>query len=241
MTRDQQVRSAVAQPLTPSQEPAQPVSTATLHDWSARQRLSAVDALRYSRFVAVMKRALPILAVVLMGSVIAYSVIPHHQEKMVTLKQTGNVGNDLTMTKPSFTGTDEKGNPYHVTAAEVVQDPKSKDSLRAEMKQVDADMQFDGQTWINASAAHGFIDAKAGILKLDGGISLFTDNGYEMHTPSATAYIKTNVLEGNDKVSGHGPLGKFSADRFRFDRLNKKMRLNGHVHMILIPQKAKRR
>lgn len=235
-TRDQQVRSAVAQPLSPP-----PNAAGTGRDWSARQRLSAVDALRYSRFVAVMKRALPVLAVVLVASVIAYSVMPRHQEKMVTMQQASTVRNDLTMTKPSFTGTDEKGNPYKVTAAEVVQDPKAKDYLRAEMKQVDADMQFEDKSWINASAAHGFIDAKAGLLTLDGGISVFTDNGYEMHTQSATAYIKTNVLEGTQSVSGHGPLGNFSADRFHFDRLKKQLRLNGHVHMTLYPQKAKRR
>ncbi len=235
-TRDQQVRSAVAQPLSPP-----PSAAGAVRDWSARQRLSAVDALRYSRFVAVMKRALPVLAVVLVASVIAYSVMPRHQEKMVTLQHASNVHNDLTMTKPSFTGTDERGNPYKVTAAEVVQDPKAKDYLRAEMKQVDADMQFEDKSWINASAAHGFIDAKAGLLTLDGGISVFADNGYEMHTQSATANIKTNVLEGTQAVSGHGPLGKFSADRFHFDRLKKQLRLNGHVRMTLYPQKAKKR
>lgn len=236
MTRDQQVRSAVAQPLSSgAQNPA-----GAPHDWSARQRLSAVDALRYSRFVAVMKRALPVLAVVLMASVIAYSVMPRHHEKMVTMQRASSVGNDLTMTKPSFTGTDEKGNPYKVTAAEIVQDPKAKGYLRAEMKQVDADMQFEGQSWINASAAHGFLDAKEGILQLDGGISVFTDNGYEMHTPSATAHVRANILEGDQGVKGHGPIGQFSADAFHFDRLKKQIWLKGHVHMTLYPQNSKK-
>lgn len=232
MTRGEQVRSAVAQPMNAAQPEA--------HDWSARQRISAGDALRYSRFVAVMKRLLPVGAVVLMGSVIVYSVMPRHQERYLQMQQTGNVTSDLTMTKPSFTGTDEKGNPYKVTAAEVIQDPNSKDKLRAELKQVDADMQFANDGWISASAAHGFIDAQAGTLTLDGGLSIFTDTGYEMHTASANALIKANILEGSEKVSGHGPLGQFRADSFYFDRPKKQLKLSGHVHMTLYPQKAKK-
>lgn len=241
MTRRDQVRSAIAQQLSPAPAtPQQEVPAA--HDWSARQRLSAMDALRYSRFVAVMRRLLPIGAVVLVGSVIAYSVMPRHQDKFVAMQQIGNnVARDLTMSKMSFTGTDEKGNPYKVTAAEVIQDPKSKDMHRAELRQVDADMQFEGQSWISASAKRGLIDTDAGTLRLEGGISVFTDNGYELQTQSADAYIKTNIIEGTEKVSGHGPLGQFRADRFHFDRIKKQLKLSGHVHMTMYPKKAKRR
>jgi lipopolysaccharide export system protein LptC len=230
MTRREQINSAVAQQLPP-QPP---------RDWSARQRLRATDALRYSRFVSVMKKLLPIGAVVLMAAVVAYSVLPRHNDRMMAMKQSGNLARDLTMTKSSFTGTDEKGNPFKVTAAEVIQDPKAK-SMRAELKQIDADMQFGNESWINATAAHGWIDGDTGILKLDGGISVFTDNGYQLETNSATAHIKENILEGTEGVKGHGPTGQFSADRFHFDRVKKQLRLSGHVHMILYPKKAKSR
>jgi lipopolysaccharide export system protein LptC len=230
MTRREQINSASAHPLPP--HPAR--------DWSARQRLKATDALRYSRFVSIMKKLLPFGAVVLVAAVVAYSVMPRHNDRAMILKQSGNIASDLTMTKSSFTGTDEKGNPFKITAAEVIQDPKSK-SMRAELKQIDADMQFESERWINATAAHGWIDGEAGLLKLDGGISVFTDNGYELHTKSATAHIKANILEGDEGVKGHGPTGQFSADRFHFDRMKKQLRLMGHVRMTLYPQKAKRR
>ncbi len=234
MTRKDLVRSAVAQEMPP-----QPTQSA--RDWSARQRQRATEALRYSRFVSVMKKILPVGAIVLMGSVVAYSVMPRYNDKYMALQQSGNLARDLTMTKSSFTGTDEKGNPFKVTAAEVIQDPKAKNTMRAELRQIDADMQFENKNWINATAGHGWIDGEAGVLKLDGGISVFTDNGYEMHTKSATALIKANILEGSEGVTGHGPTGQFSADRFHFDRAKKQVRLWGHVHMILYPQKAKRR
>jgi len=244
MTRRDQVQSAVAQPLPPT--PAPPSAEAVpppRHDlgreWAMRQRLRAVDALRYSRFVNVMKGILPIAAVVLLASVIAYSVMPRQKDKYVGVKQSGNLARDLTMTKSSFTGADDKGNPFKITFAELIQDPKSK--KRAELKQIDADMQFENQSWVSASAKHGWIDGDAGILKLDGGISIFTDNGYELHTNSAVAYIKENILTGDVPVNGHGPLGRFSADRFHVDRMQKQIKLSGHVHMTLYPQKANKK
>ncbi len=253
MTRRDQISSAVAQSLPPALPPApaasEAVSTAAApkvdavmaRDWAARQRLRAVDALRYSRFVSVMKGILPIAAVVLLASVIAYSVMPRQKDKFVGVKQSGNLARDLTMTKSSFTGTDEKGNPFKVTFAELTEDSASKNHKRADLKQIDADMQFENQSWISASAKHGWIDADAGILKLDGGISIFTDNGYELQTDRATAYFRENILTGDTAVSGHGPLGRFRADSFHVDRLKKQIKLSGHVHMTLFPQKANRR
>ena len=99
MTRREQITSAVAQQLPPAAPSA--------HDWSSRQRLKAGEALRYSRFVSVMKRVLPVGAFVLMASVVAYSVMPRHNDKYMTMQQSSNLARDLTMTKSSFTGTDE--------------------------------------------------------------------------------------------------------------------------------------
>jgi len=254
MSRRDQISSASAHPMPSLPAAGEPEAAANaigaspkrpnpmmVGDWAARQRLRAVDALRYSRFVSVMKGILPIAAVVLLASVVAYSVMPRQRDKYVGVKQSGNLARDLTMTKSSFTGTDEKGNPFKVTFAELTEDPTSKDHKRADLKMIDADMQFENQSWVSASAKHGWIDADAGILKLDGGISIFTDNGYTMQTERATALIHENVLQGDTAVSGHGPMGRFRADSFHVDRLKKQIKLSGHVHMTLFPQKASKR
>ncbi len=236
MTRETEVRSAVAQPLEPPPAPA----PHSLRDWTEKRRTTAKEALRYTRFVTLMKRLLPIAAVALLASVIAYSVTPRRLEKLsVTMQQSGNLANDLTMTKPRFTGTDGKGNPFTVTAAEAVQDPKNRH--RAQLRQVEADMQFDSRNWLNATAGNGAFDIDAGILKLTGGISLFTDSGYELHTASADVFLKTNIFEGAQQVTGHGPFGSLRADSFHFDRLKRLVKLNGHVHMVMYPKKANRR
>jgi len=251
MTRRDLIHTASAHPMPSPPTPDAPPKVAKpsallpnpkdVGDWAGRQRLRAMDALRYSRFVTVMKGLLPIAAVLLLAAVVGYSVMPRQKDKRVGVKQMSNLARDLTMTKSSFTGTDEKGNPFKVTFAELTEDPTSKDHKRADLKQIEADMQFENQSWVSASAKHGWIDADAGILRLDGGISIFTDNGYTLQTDRATAYIRDNVLTGDSAVSGHGPMGRFRADSFHVDRLNKRIKLNGNVHMTLFPQKANKR
>jgi lipopolysaccharide export system protein LptC len=234
MARDGFGREALAQPLA---SPA--TAEHRLRDWTARTHSTALQALRYSRFVGVMKRTLPIGAAAIVAAVIAYSVVPRNQDRFSLLNQRmGNLRNDLAMTKPRLTGTDARGNPFVITADAAIQDPANRH--RATLKQVQADMQFDGLHWLNASADTGLFDMDAGTLKLDGGIALYTDSGYELHTKSADADLRNNIFQGHEKVAGHGPLGSLSADRFQIDRLKKHLTLNGHVHMIMYPNKARR-
>jgi len=175
--------------------------------------------------------------VAILGSVVAYSVIPRHQDRLpLGYQRIGTPKNDLTMTKPRLSGTDAKGNPFVITARAAVQDPVNRN--RATLQHVDADMEFDGSNWMNATAENGFFDMGAGTLKLSGGLALFTDSGYELHTNSADVDLKKNVVLGREKVTGHGPLGAISADTFQFDRVKRHVTLIGHVRMTMYPKAA---
>ena len=210
-----------------------------LRDWTDRARSTALETLRYTRFVRVMKGMLPLAAFAVVASVVAYSVVPRHSDRVsLTYQRMGKLRNDLAMIKPRLTGADAKGNPFTITADAAMQD--SPGSRRATLDRVDADLQLDGGRWLNASAEAGFFDMDAKSLKLNGGISLFTDSGYELHTQSADVDLAKSVITGTSKVNGHGPLGSFSADRFRIDRQKKHVNLNGHVRMVVIPNKVKR-
>jgi len=210
-----------------------------MHNWTERTRDTALQTVRYSRFVTVMKRALPIAAGAIVASVIAYSVIPRHQDRIsLSYEKIGSIRNDLAMIKPRLTGTDAKGNPFVITAAEAIQDAKNRH--RATLVEVQADMQFENQSWMNASAKSGFFDMDAGTLKLSGGIALFTDSGYELHTAGADVDLKRNIFDGKSAVTGHGPMGSLRADTFHVERFKRMLWLRGHVHTIMYPKKVSR-
>jgi lipopolysaccharide export system protein LptC len=231
MTRRTGVNEAVVQPIA---RPAARVQ----RDWTARTRESAVGAVRYSRFVTLMKRVLPISAAVLIAAVIAYSLVPRQSDKMsFAWERLGSVANDLTMIKPRLSGSDRAGNPFVITADAAVQDRNN--IRRATLKNVQADLTLDKGRWLNATAVKGFIDMDKNWLELDGGIAVYSDDGYELHSSRVTVDLKRGLFRGPQVVTGHGPAGTLRADSFEFDHLTSRLVLQGHVQMTIEPGEIK--
>jgi lipopolysaccharide export system protein LptC len=212
--------------------PAQHPDGRSRHDWSARARSSALDALRYTRFVAWMRCGLMLGAAAIIFAVLAFFFVQRQPRQLaMTYEKLGQVENDLAMLKPRLTGSDNKGNPFVITADAAVQD--AHDPKRAKLKNVEADVAVDKNSWVNARAKQGRIDMAAGKLELGGGIDLFTDKGYELHTQSASVDLGNSILDGHVKVTGQGPLGTLVADQFHADRDKNQLLLVGHVHMTI--------
>lgn len=206
------------------------------HDWSARARSTAMEALRYTQFVGVMKRALPVAAFAVIAAVVAYFFIARQPARLsLDYQRLGHVENDLAMVKPRLTGQDAKGNPFVITAAAAIQEAGN--PKRVHLTKVEADFSQNAG-WINADAAHGLADLNAGVLQMDGGINAFTDQGYELHTKSAFVDLNKGVVHGHEPVTGQGPMGDIRADQFHFDRDSKILTLSGHVHMTILGTKT---
>ena len=231
--------------------PAPPAKRAI--EWGARYRANVVEVQRYSRFVGVMKRALPIATAAILAAVVAYSLQPRLQNTKkitLTMQRLGILNNDLMMIKPRLTGVDGEGNPYVVTAEEAIQD--AHDSKQAQLHSVEADMTMKSGRWLNLTSTRGHIDQTKQKLTLEGVIDLYSDNGYEAHTTLADINMRTGLVVGQRAVHGSGPLGTFRADRFRIDRNidpakrhmtdakqdKTKIYLYGHVVMNIIQRKG---
>ena len=200
-------------------------------DWSARARSTALQALRYTQFVGVMKRALPAAAFAVITAVLAFFFIQRQPAKLaMTYEKMGTLQNDLTMTKPRLTGVDQKGNPFVITAEAAVQDAKN--PKRARVTKVEADLQT-AKGWVNANAGDGMVDMVAGLLELSSGIAVYADTGYELHSQSASVDLKRGIVHGHNEIHGQGPSGTMRADQFHYDRAAGLLTLQGHVHMVI--------
>jgi lipopolysaccharide export system protein LptC len=206
------------------------------YDWSARVRTTALEALRYSRFVALMKRLLSLGAFLIIAAVLAFFFVQRLPRQLqMSYERLGHIENDLTMVKPRLTGADSKGNPFVITAATAVQD--AHDAKKASLTNLEADLTMDKRNWLNARARTGRVDMTSGQLELDGGIDVFTSTGYELHSKSASADLKQSVIHGHDPVTGQGPDGTLRADQFHADRATDILTLSGHVQMTLFGTK----
>ena len=208
----------------------------TDYDWSARVRTTSVEALRYSRFVVLMKRILALGAFLTIAAVLAFFFVQRMPRQLeMSYERLGQVKNDLTMVKPRLAGSDSKGNPYVITADRAVQDARN--PKRATLQNLEADISLDNGNWINARAKAGLVDMTTGQLELYNGIDVFTAKGYELHSNSASANLKQNMIHGHEAVTGHGPDGTLRADQFHADRATGILTLSGHVQMTLFGSK----
>ena len=206
------------------------------YDWSARVRTTAMEALRYSRFVALMKRLLSLGALLTIATVLAFFFVQRMPRQLqMTYERLGRIENDLTMVKPRLAGADAKGNPFVITADSAIQDAHN--PKKASLKNLEADLTVDKGNWINARAKAGMVDMDSGALELRGGISVFTATGYELHTASASANLKQSVIHGHEAVTGQGPQGTLRADEFHADRATNLLTLSGNVQMVLMGTK----
>ena len=226
MARRRSTKEAVVQTLGPAPKGR------TSRDWTARSRGSVGDAQRYTRFVDIMKRALPLAAAAILAAVVAYSLQPREQDRVaMTFDTVSKIENDLAMIKPRLTGKDSDGNPFVVTADAAIQDARNVHHAR--LKNVEADMTLEKGRWITATAAAGLLDADAHKLWLEGPIAVYSDEGYELHTPAAEVDLTKGLIHGNSGVHGQGPMGTMRADRFSIDRQKKTMQLHGNVKMTI--------
>ena len=206
------------------------------YDWSARVRTTALEALRYSRFVHLMKRVLSLGAFLIIAAVLAFFFAQRlPRQPQMTYEILDKINNDLAMIKPRLSGADAKGNPYVITADMAVQDANN--AKKASLKNLEVDLALDSNNWLNARAKSGTVDMSIGQLELRGGIDLFTATGYELHSAGASVNLKQNVIHGHDSVTGQGPNGTLRADEFYADRANKILTLTGHVQMSLFGNK----
>jgi lipopolysaccharide export system protein LptC len=212
---------------------ATPTPERVRRDWSARARSSAMDALRYTRFVAWMRRGLSLGAFFIIAAVLAFFFVQRQPRQLaMSYEKMGHLENDLAMLKPRLTGSDDKGNPFVITADAAIQDAKN--TRRAQLRNIEADVAMDKASWVNARARQGMVDMAAGRLELFGGIDLFSASGYELHTQTASVNLGQSVIHGHTPVTGQGPLGSLSADEFHADRESGQLLLSGHVHMSVI-------
>jgi lipopolysaccharide export system protein LptC len=201
------------------------------HDWSARARMSVVDAGRYTRFVTRMRRVTALAAFAVIFAVLGFFFLARAPRQLQLSYQGLTAGrNDLVMTKPRLSGVDAQGNPFVVTAREAIQDANN--PKRATLKTIEADLTTP-KGWLNARANHGHVDMGANWLTLDSGLDVFTDTGYTLHSERADVDLKRNIVNGDSAVTGQGPLGAIRADTFHYDQGAGLLILRGHVQTVL--------
>jgi lipopolysaccharide export system protein LptC len=238
MTVQQPKPGAVKAPI--SQQASQQASQ---HDadrnvvWQPRQA-SVVDSVaQYSRFVSTMKVALPVAAGVLLLLVVVLPQFRSDDDRfrigMSMIK--GDNTDSLSMTNARYFGTDDKGQPYSVTADGVRQ---HQDNDRAiDLVTPKAEMTLTNGTFMSAGATAGIYDRDHQKLDLSGEVTVTQDKGNQLHTTEASVMLKDRTASGRAPVTGDGPFGKMEAQGgFDLSDGGKIVHFHGPARLVLNPK-----
>lgn len=216
--------------------PATPGRTEALarKAWAAERQYRFGVARRYSRFVEVMKIALPLLAVSLLILVIGWSAF-HKTPVDLTLR--GDViraaNGKIEMEKPQLAFTDEEDRTILVQAELATQNAGERNlwSLQA----LHAKMTPPKGTGYKLVSDTGKLDSDKQQLDLAGNIVVESSEGYTFRAKSAHVDMKDSRVTSEEPVEAEGGATRIVANRFEMWDRGARFRFEGDVHFTSEP------
>jgi lipopolysaccharide export system protein LptC len=188
---------------------------------------------RYTRFVVLLKRALPAFGATLLLLVAAWPRLSPLLDSVrlgfaaIDLREA----RELKMLNPHYAGTDRLNRPYVVTAAVGRQVPNHDNLMSLEKPR--GEMTVHSGAKVVVTAATGIYQSQTQLLDLFGDVTMTHQNGTRFVTTSAHADFSDNTAEGHDPIEGHGPSGDIWGQGFRVVDKGDTIIFTGRSHAIL--------
>ena len=201
--------------------------------WKPRHTSVANSVAQYSRFVGIMKVLLPSAAGFLLLLIVLLPQFRQQDDRfrIGTSLIEESATDTLSMANARYYGADDKGQPYSVTAENVRERPD--DDPTVDLTAPQADISLTDGSWLSISAHNGAYNRDQQLLRLDGSVSLYQDQGNEFHTSSANIDLDKGEAIGNELVSSNGPFGTLEAAGFMMSETGKVVYFIGPAHLVL--------
>lgn len=200
-----------------------------------REAIAHIGA-HYSRFVGFMKIALPLGAAALIGTLVAWPD-PYQRGEGFQISMAefsrGESG-EPGLESVRYVGKDDRNQPFVITASRVV--PNAKDPERFALRDLKADIKLKDGIWITLIADSGTYQRDLSRLVLAGQVSIYSDEGIEIRTPTAEIDLAKGHASGDQSVHGQGPFGNLDAASFRLIDKGERIIFEGDVSLIVFPR-----
>ena len=190
---------------------------------------------RYSRFVVLMRYALPVVAGVVFLLLVIWPDLTPKPDRFALGISDLNVEIDggQRVVNARFTGVDSENRPFSITADSAVQDRDAGSGVK--LSRPMADVTLPSESWVAIAAPNGTFWRKRDVLNLIGGVDLFHDKGYEFRTENASIDFRNGAASGDNPVQGQGPFGTISAEGFRITDSGGRIFFSGKSTLVIFP------
>jgi lipopolysaccharide export system protein LptC len=167
-------------------------------------------AAQHSRIVAILRKTLPVMAVVVLAS---YFISTRLSVTVggVTASVSGVEVNDgnLRMVNPTLKGMDKKNGAYVVSADYADQDMKNPKMIK--LHAIKAELTTDQKGWSRMQAARGLFNSESERLIMQDDIRVSTSSGVTGKLTLASLEMKSQVLRSHQPVAFDLPSGTVRA------------------------------
>ncbi|MDB5315963.1 MAG: lptC [Rhodospirillales bacterium] len=220
-------------PATPNPPPSVLVARRMIEPSRARRSPTTGEMTRRRITLAVVRRALPIAACLLLAAIVLWPELNRTEEGLrVQINLAAQVAPEaLRVAQPRYRGLDEQNRPYNVTADIATQAGTSQNILDLINPRAD---QFLGEgAWVMVESREGRFDRAANRLDLAGDVTLWHDNGTRMRTEQAMIRMNAGYAEGDAPVAAQGPFGTLTSEGFRIIDRGQVVIFTGRAHTTL--------
>ena len=193
-------------------------------------------ATRHSRFVRILRVALPVTAVALFATygISVEMTITDNSGGKLSVSIPTMIGEDLTMNNPEYQGYNKDGSRYIVRAETARQDirqtgPVRLDVIRASLTQPDSTV-----TVLNGR--RGDYETKSGVLRLYDGIDIASQSGMKAKLSTATVQTKEGLVTSNEPVLVTMPTGQLRGNRMEMRQKSREVTFLDGVTARLVPE-----
>ncbi|WP_037260027.1 LPS export ABC transporter periplasmic protein LptC [Roseivivax halodurans] len=182
---------------------------------------------RYSRYVAMLKLALPLVALALLSTIFLFARDTDPAANLPVQTRADLAGRASEMvTDPSYSGITDSGAMLTLSARSARPDPEAEGRVRAEG--LDAAMSFDDGSRIDLSAPDARLDDGEDRIDLQGGVTIRSSQGYTLSTDALSSAMSRIFAESEGPVEGTGPAGTLRAGRMTIEEQG----AEGEVRML---------
>jgi len=197
---------------------------------------------RHTRLVAILRKVLPALAVIVLATYFISSRLAvgvSIGDMTASVSDIEIADGNLRMVNPKFQGADKKNGKYVIGADYADQDITKPNLIK--LHAIKADLAGIDDGWSRMTATRGLFDNKTGRLVMRDGINIATSSGVSGEMARASLDTKNQILRSHNPVSFILPNGTVRANALTYDAAKRTLTFRGKVavHMVKPQKQAK--
>ena len=172
----------------------------------------------YSKFVAITKVVLPLIAIGLLATVFLFTNDDTLEGGFQFSKtDLDTLESGMRIEKPRLFGSNPEGDVYNFVAGALL--PDSLTPSLVEAQRISGEIRYQNGKNIQVSAGKAEFMLEGRTLELSDGAYIVTSDGFRITTEGLLAELDTGALTSRDAISANSPMGDIQAGSFQVERV----------------------